>query len=587
MHNLHIKSISALLALSAVAFAACSKMNVSSSGIAGRPIEFSVSLKGMETKAASASVQCFNVLAYTAGSEDVYFSSSKYSYDEASSCYVTEEKRYWPKAADLEFYAFSPSTYLDTTDAEKPLTAGKTLDIEGLDGSTDILATKRLADNGPGNVILDFEHILTRISFLAIGETSGLKYEITGISVSAGSSSSYSMETEGSWTAAEDIHNYPVLDSVTEIPAGTKKGIKAGKSLFLIPEQESVTANVKYKVYDGETLFDDKSTNGITLPIDASKWGRGQSIIYTLVLGAGNNTISFSGVFNGWEDDISTNLIIPPKPIKFEADAAQTISLSNTSNTPNIEYSWDGESWTSWSYSALSFGAGTGHPCVYFRGMNTSGFSKGQNNFSSFTFGDASVGVKCTGNIMALINYHETLATIPCSRCFYKLFVETPLASAPALPATTLAADCYMTMFYGCSMLQEAPTLPATTLAEHCYQWMFGLCTSLTEAPSLPATSLKGYCYCNMFNGCTALKKAPDLPATTLASICYAGMFDGCSQLNEVKAMFTTTPSTSYTENWLRGVSSSGTFIKNSAATWDVSGVHGIPSGWTVTSASE
>jgi hypothetical protein len=63
-------------------------------------------------------------------------------------------------------------------------------------------------------------------------------------------------------------------------------------------------------------------------------------------------------------------------------------------------------------------------------------------------------------------------------------------------------------------------------------------------------------------------------------------MFTNCSKLNYIKAMFTTTPSTTYTQNWVSGVAASGTFVKNSAASWDVSGVHGIPSGWTVETAS-
>ena len=49
--------------------------------------------------------------------------------------------------------------------------------------------------------------------------------------------------------------------------------------------------------------------------------------------------------------------------------------------------------------------------------------------------------------------------------------------------------------------------------------------------------------------------------------------------------MFTTTPGP-YTQNWLYNVSSTGTFVKNSAATWNVSGASGIPSGWTVQTAS-
>jgi hypothetical protein len=51
--------------------------------------------------------------------------------------------------------------------------------------------------------------------------------------------------------------------------------------------------------------------------------------------------------------------------------------------------------------------------------------------------------------------------------------------------------------------------------------------------------------------------------------------------------MFTTTPSTSYTDNWVSGVSATGTFVKNSAAQWNVTGVYGVPNGWTVETASE
>jgi len=46
--------------------------------------------------------------------------------------------------------------------------------------------------------------------------------------------------------------------------------------------------------------------------------------------------------------------------------------------------------------------------------------------------------------------------------------------------------------------------------------------------------------------------------------------------------MFTTTPSNTYTNSWVLGVASTGTFVKNSAATWDVTGTSGIPEGWTV-----
>ena len=154
------------------------------------------------------------------------------------------------------------------------------------------------------------------------------------------------------------------------------------------------------------------------------------------------------------------------------------------------------------------------------------------------------------------------------------------------LPATTLTDYCYSNMFIGCTALTAAPELPATTLTDYCYSNMFIGCTALTAAPELPATTLTTNCYSYMFYGCTSLTTAPVLPATTLTTNCYSYMFYGCTLLNYIKAMFTTTPSTTYTQNWVSGVASTGTFIKNSAATWNVTGVNGIPSGWTVQTAS-
>ena len=89
-----------------------------------------------------------------------------------------------------------------------------------------------------------------------------------------------------------------------------------------------------------------------------------------------------------------------------------------------------------------------------------------------------------------------------------------------------------------------------------------------------------------MFDGCTSLVSAPELPATTLANYCYQHMFNGCTNLNYIKAMFTTTPSDTYTSSWVYRVSSAGTFVKNSAATWTTTGFNGVPTGWTVQTAS-
>ena len=185
-----------------------------------------------------------------------------------------------------------------------------------------------------------------------------------------------------------------------------------------------------------------------------------------------------------------------------------------------------------------------------------------------------------------LVNAPTLPATTLASNCYSHMFDGcTSLVNAPTLPATTLANSCYSQMFYDCTNLTTAPTLPSTTLATKCYQQMFKGCTSLTTAPELPATTLESGCYGYMFYGCTSLTTAPELPATTLADSCYDGMFYGCSSLNYIKCL-ATTPSIAYTRSWVSGVFSSGTFVKAASMTSWETGISGIPSGWTIKTAT-
>ena len=251
------------------------------------------------------------------------------------------------------------------------------------------------------------------------------------------------------------------------------------------------------------------------------------------------------------------------------------------------------------------------------KGDNSS-YAMSETTGSSYNYFTSTKQFVLEGNIMSLINSanFENLNTLTSERTFYRLFYNcsklvsaenlllpamtltrdcygsmfvscTSLTTAPALPATALAQNCYAGMFHNCSSLTTAPELPATTLANYCYRYMFWQCKSLTSAPSvLPATTLAEGCYQDMFAVCTSLTTAPALPATTLVNRCYAGMFTVCTSLNYIKAMFLTDPNYQsnnvYTLDWVRGVASSGTFVKNAAATWNVSGQSGIPTGWTV-----
>ena len=213
----------------------------------------------------------------------------------------------------------------------------------------------------------------------------------------------------------------------------------------------------------------------------------------------------------------------------------------------------------------------------------------------------------------SLVNAPALPATTLAESCYYYMFAGcTSLVNAPVLPATTLAGNCYYSMFRDCTSLVNGPSiLPATTLASYCYEFMFQGCTSLVNAPALPATTLASNCYRDMFKGCTSLVNAPALPATTLASYCYRGMFENCtslvnapilrtvklayycyrdmfrscSNLNYIKMLATDISENGCLNNWVDGVSSTGTFVKHPVAVLP-SGVNGIPYNWTVETAT-
>ena len=98
----------------------------------------------------------------------------------------------------------------------------------------------------------------------------------------------------------------------------------------------------------------------------------------------------------------------------------------------------------------------------------------------------------------------------------------------------------------------------------------------------LPSKELCARCYESMFANCPRLTQAPELPATTLAPYCYRYMFNGCTNLNYIKMLATDISADGCLYKWVSGVASSGTFVKNKYAAWNITGNSGIPTGWTV-----
>ena len=224
---------------------------------------------------------------------------------------------------------------------------------------------------------------------------------------------------------------------------------------------------------------------------------------------------------------------VEPDYLCFTSTGDSTVAMTqngtpNTSAGKVIQYKLNDGQWQTWDLSAVTLHDGDK---MYLKSDDEIPVSETSDIYKRFIM---SGSIAASGNIMSLLNFSDTLTPY----VFYRLFQEcVSLTTAPALPATTLAAACYDHMFYWCKSLTTTPELPATTLAESCYDNMFTWCASLTTTPELPATTLAKSCYSFMFAWCASLTTAPELPATTLAESCYIGMFYGCTSLVNAPAL--------------------------------------------------
>ena len=264
--------------------------------------------------------------------------------------------------------------------------------------------------------------------------------------------------------------------------------------------------------------------------------------------------------------------------VTFTADATQTITMSKAVET--LEYSVNGGEWKELGTNTVTFGGENGN--LRLRGKSSIGTAVSSIDYSSIDFKNG-INVSCNGDIRTLVDY-ENYATVNTSEArFCNLFrVCSELTSAPKLPATILADECYNLMFSGCKNLTIAPELPATTLTYACYNGMFAECTNLTTTPELPATILTESCYRHMFSSCTSLTSAPKLPAKTLVKNCYSHMFSGCTKLNNITMLATNVEAENCLLAWVESVAYFGTFTKAKdmqSLSFDAAG---IPKSWTV-----
>ena len=343
---------------------------------------------------------------------------------------------------------------------------------------------------------------------------------------------------------------------------------------------------------EGKLYFSAEGTTETPLVVKTGALEAGKSYTYNLIVGKNKVTIGNVTVAEWGNKDIEGGKAEYYPYVTFTADAKQTFKITTKDySIPNLEYSVNNGKWaTVEAGTEVTFGGA--NSTLRLRGTNFNGTASGPLAYSTITFTDKNVEVACTGDIRTLQDWRNYSTVNTQNARFCSLFYDCAvLTSAPELPATKLAENCYSNMFEGCTSLTSAPELKATTLANNCYSSMFSGCTSLEKAPELPAKTLAEACYFCMFYGCTSLEKAPELKATELAGSCYPSMFQGCTKLSTVTML---APSNQISEkayccnNWLGNagtdetVSSRTLKIQDKAAYDVLKNQSNLPANWQI-----
>lgn len=354
---------------------------------------------------------------------------------------------------------------------------------------------------------------------------------------------------------ASGITSIKVFNSIVPYFNTTANTIEA----IVTPTASPASSLIAITLADGEQL-------NVALPHNITAIEKGKQYIFSLTIGHNALTITqvsvtdwqnttISGKNEAWSEEDGTEYVT------FTADSEQGFTFVKSGeysgDLTGFEYSVGNSAWTSIPDAGLTepvkFGGTLGSlrlrgKSLYLFGTNSDRIVKFSNN----------TPVACSGDIRTLIDYTQYKTVDTGSAKFGFLFNGcTQLTTAPMLPATKLADNCYEGMFYGCTALTNAPALPATELTERCYYSMFYGCTALKSAPALPAEKLALFCYNNMFNGCTALTQAPELKASTIKTSCYSYMFDGCSNLSSVTMLAEDVSVEHYLMQWLKNAGTS------------------------------
>lgn len=256
------------------------------------------------------------------------------------------------------------------------------------------------------------------------------------------------------------------------------------------------TALVAPGSVEGKLYFTTDETTETPLVVKTGALEAGKSYTYNLIVGKNKVTIGNVTVAEWGTDKIDGGKAECYPYVTFTAKDPQTFKMTTYNDyiISELDYSVGGNEWAAVKKDTeISFGGANGD--LRLRGKNTAGTATGTVQYATYatiTFTKSNVPVACTGDIRTLLDWNNYATVNTENARFIKLFENcSVLTSAPELPATTLARNCYACMFSGCTNLKTAPELKATALADCCYASMFSECTNLKTASKLPQNCLQ------------------------------------------------------------------------------------------------
>lgn len=254
------------------------------------------------------------------------------------------------------------------------------------------------------------------------------------------------------------------------------------------------TALVAPGTTEGHLYFSADESTETPLVVKTGTLEAGKSYTYNLIVGKNKVTIGNVTVAEWGTDKIEGGKAEEYIPyVTFTAKDPQTFKMIEYEGykISGLEYSVNNGDWTTLEAgTGVTFGGTNGN--LRLRGTNLNGTSV-LHQYSTITFTDRNVPVACTGDIRTLLDWNNYATVNTENAMFIKLFENcSVLTSAPELPATSLADNCYYCMFSGCTNLKSAE-LSIEFLKRGCCSQMFYNCTNLSSvtmlAPSTEITS--------------------------------------------------------------------------------------------------